>query len=316
MPSLDIIIVNWNAGILLRGCLESIAISTPDGFTLDHVVVVDNASRDGSVQNLNDLKLPLRIIRNNENRGFAAACNQGARGSRAEFLLFLNPDTRVTSESLSRPIRFMQRPENGNIGIVGIQLQDERGEVARSCARFLTPGRIVAEMVGLSRLFPGTFPTHFMSEWDHLSSREVDQIMGAFLLMRRSVFKSLRGFDEQFFVYYEDMDFSFRAHQAGFKSYYFSDAAAYHKGKGTTDQDKAARLSYILRSRILYGYKHFSWLAATTLLLMTLLVEPIFRFGWTIVRGSGSTVLETAKGYGKVWRQVPELLFGKGGLRG
>jgi N-acetylglucosaminyl-diphospho-decaprenol L-rhamnosyltransferase len=315
VPSIDIVIVNWNAGTLLRGCLESIASPATDLFTLHRVVVVDNASSDGSIQNLQDLKLPLSIIRNGENKGFAAACNQGAQGSNSDFLLFLNPDTRVAGESLSKPIGFMQRPENQNIGIVGIQLRDEHGDVARSCARFTTPGSIITEIVGLSRLFPGTFPTHFMSEWDHRSSREVDQVMGAFFLVRRGLFESLHGFDERFFVYYEDMDFSFRASQAGMKSFYLSDAAAYHRGKGTTDRDKAARLSYVLRSRILYGYKHFSWLAASTLLLMTLLVEPIFRIGWTILKGSGSTVLETVRGYGRVWHQVPRLIFREGELK-
>ncbi len=171
-------------------------------------------------------------------------------------------------------------------------------------------------MIGLGHIFPRLFPGHFMIDWDHRSSVEVDQVMGAFFFVRRRLFESLGSFDERFFVYYEDLDFSYRARRAGFHSYFLSEANAYHRGKGTTDRDKAPRLSYVLRSRILFSYKHFSWLSATTVTIMTLTVEPIFRFGWTILRGSGSTLLETAKGYGLLWRQMPQLLLGKRGQVG
>ena len=136
MADLDIVIVNWNSGIQLKKCLESIATTRQDNYRLDRVVVVDNASADGSTEKLGNLGIRLVVIRNETNRGFAAACNQGARGSAADYLLFLNPDTRVLEDSLEKPIAFMEHPSNSKVGIVGIQLVGDDGEIHRSCTRF------------------------------------------------------------------------------------------------------------------------------------------------------------------------------------
>ena len=139
IPVLDIIIVNWNAGHQLRDCLESIMAAKRDGFFLDRVVVVDNASTDSSLCLSGSLKVPLVLIRNTANRGFGAACNQGADGSRADYLLFLNPDTCLFTESLSKPVQFMEHHPGGkHTGICGVQLVNDKGEVSRSCSRFPT----------------------------------------------------------------------------------------------------------------------------------------------------------------------------------
>src|SRR4051794_36691693 len=97
---LDIVIVNWNTGLQLAACIDSIALANRGSVRLNRVVIVDNASTDGSIENVTCSSLPLTIIRNGENRGFAKACNQGAKGSVADFLLFLNPDTVLTADSL------------------------------------------------------------------------------------------------------------------------------------------------------------------------------------------------------------------------
>jgi len=305
---IDIVIVNWNTGNQLRECLESITTANQAGFSLNHVVVVDNASADGTLEGLDDLDLPLILIKNKENVGFAAACNQGAKGSKSDYLLFLNPDTRLFEDSLRLPVSFMQQPENEKIGIVGIQMVNENGTVSRTCTRFPTPSRFFSKMLGLDRLFPSAFPSHFMSEWDHQESREVDHVMGAFFLIRRLVFEELDGFDEQFFVYLEDLDFSFRVRQAGWRSFYLADARAYHKGGGASDQVKATRLFYSLRSRILYGYKHFGWFSATLLMAGTFFVEPFPRLALAIWKRSGREAKETIKGYAMLWRAMPQLL--------
>lgn len=307
-PSMDIIIVNWNSGGQLRDCLESIVSTRRDGFKLNQVVVVDNASSDGSADGLEDLGLPLTALRNTVNRGFAAACNQGAKRSRADYLLFLNPDTYVNEDSLAKPLIFMEKTFSQNIGIVGIQLLDDDGKIARTCARFPTPGRFFSKMLGLDRLFPHIFPSHFMSDWDHRESREVDHVMGAFFLIRRSIFKELNGFDEQFFVYLEDLDFSIRAWQAGWRSFYLADAKARHKGGGTSEKAKAMRLFYSLQSRIFYSYKHFGWWPATCLMVGTLLLEPIARFMLSASHRSTREIKETIKGYCILWSKLPALL--------
>ncbi len=304
MVSLRIVIVNWNGGQQLRQCLRSIVTTRPDGFTLERVVVVDNASADGSAENLADLALPLTVIRNGENRGFGAACNQGAAGSAAPYLLFLNPDTRLFRDSLAAPIRLMQRPENQQIGVVGIQLTDERGDVHRCCARFPSPGLLLSRMLGLDRLFPRRFPGHYLTDWDHRTSRDVDQVMGAFFLVRRSLFEAQHGFDERFFVYMEDLDFSLRIREAGWRSFYFAGAQAYHKGRGTTDQAKSVRLSYSRHSRILYCYKHFGRWRGTCLAAGFLLLEPVSRVALAAARGSRTQVRETLNGYALLWRAL------------
>jgi len=305
-PKLDIIILNWNSGHRLRDCLETITSVNKNGFSLERVVVVDNASSDGSIDGLENLELPLTIIRNTENRGFAAACNQGAKGSKADYLLFLNPDTRLFKDSLTKPLTFMEQMESRDIGILGIQLVDDNGQISRTCARFPTPGRSFSKMFGLDRLFPDLFPSHFMTEWDHRESREVDQVMGAFFLVRRSLFQSLGGFDERFFVYFEEVDFSFRARQAGWRSFYLAGAQAYHKGGGTSEQIKAKRLFYSLRSRILYGYKHFGHFPAIGLMLGTLVLEPIARMILGISHRSGEEIAETIRGYMMLWGTMPQ----------
>ena len=109
-PSLDIVIVNWNAGDLLRRCLAALPAALDPSFTLARVVVVDNASTDGSLTGLDTLPLPLTMVRNATNRGFGAACNQGAAAGRADYLLFLNPDVFVGSRALSVPLRFLEDP--------------------------------------------------------------------------------------------------------------------------------------------------------------------------------------------------------------
>ncbi len=310
---LDIVIVNWNAGRQLRDCLESIASTDRHDRILGRVVVVDNASRDGSADGLDDIGLPLELIRNPTNRGFAAACNQGAQGSTSHYLLFLNPDTRLFGPSLTRPLRFMDQPENQRVGICGIQLVDERGVVHRSCSRFPTVGILSAQLLGLSYLFPSRFRTQEMREWNHSESRRVDQVIGACFFIRRKVFEKLEGFDQRFFVYFEEVDLSYRALQSGWVSFYLADVEAFHKGGGSSDQVKAVRLFYSMRSRILYVSKHFSVSAAVGLTLGTMIIEPVVRLASLAGRGSVQGVRDTLKGYGMLWWAAPGLLTGRDG---
>ena len=297
-PTLDIIIVNWNTGTLIRDCLKSITQARGEGFRLERVVVVDNNSVDGSAEGLEDLSdQPISVIYNDTNRGFAAACNQGAAGTQADYLLFLNPDTRVFPDSLWRPLEFLEREENAKVGICGVRHVDDSGAFSTSCARFPTLKIFFGQMTGLSRIFPEWFPRHLMSESECLESREVDQIIGAFFLVRRTLFEALGGFDPRFFVYFEEVDFSLRARQAGYRSYYLATATAYHKGGGSSQQAKAARLFYSLRSRLLYGFKHYSFLDAFTLALLTLTVEMAARLFAALGSMSLSKLVETLQGY-------------------
>ena len=308
MPTLSIVIVNWNSGRQLASCLASVPPAVTPALRLDRVIVVDNASTDGSADHLPGAGLPLRIERNEVNRGFAAACNQGAALTAAEYLLFLNPDVRLFPEALQVPIAYLEHAEHAQVGICGIQLVDEQQRVAPSCARFPSPGNFLAAMVGLDRLLPGRCSPHYLAEREHQASADVDQVMGAFFLVRAALFRALNGFDERFFVYYEEVDFSLRAHEAGWKSRYLAEVRAFHRGEGTTDQIRGRRLFLSLRSRLLYCFKHFGTSAATAVLVGTLFVEPVTRSLLALRRRGWLGVRETVTGSLALWRSLPDIL--------
>ncbi len=273
------------------------------------MVVVDNASSDDSIEDLDNISLPITIIRNSSNCGFAAACNQGAMNSHARYLLFLNPDMILGAASLATAVEFMELSQNANVGACGVQLVDDDQEIIRSCSLFPSPGRFLVQTFGLDRLFPGRFSSKFMTDWDHRETRQVDVVTGAFLLVRRPIFETLGAFDERFFVYLEDVDFLHSVHQRGWLCYYLATAQAYHKQGGCSEQAKASRLVYSLRSRILYSYKNFTWAAATGLLLGTILLEPFTRLIWAGLRGSAHEATETISAFAKLWAEIPGLLW-------
>lgn len=309
MKSIDIVIVNWSSGTQLLEAVQSL--QQHAGGVIASVAIVDNASTDNSLELVaerTDWVFPIHYVRNTENRGFGAACNQGVRTGNAEYVLFLNPDTRVYEQSLATPLAFMQRAENAGVSVTGIQLIDETGQVQRACARFPSLGMFSAAAVGLDRLPWLRDYRHHMTDWDHGTTRDVDHVIGAFYLIRRNVFESLNGFDERFFVYLEDLDLSLRVRQVGGRIVYLADAQAFHAGGGTSRQIKATRLFYSLRSRLLYGFKHFSRAGAWALVGVTVGLEPIARTAFSAARGGMQDIRNTLRGYGMLTRALPQIL--------
>ncbi len=302
--TVDVVVVNWNSGVQLQACVESV-LAFGNGLT-GKIIVVDNGSTDGSASAIEGFP-DVTLIRAGENLGFGKACNLGAAQGESKFLLFLNPDACVFPDSLAKVIDFMQKSANAKIGICGVQLLDESGHISRSCTRFPSLLGFVSHALGLDRFFPHS--GHAMAEWDHAQTREVDQVIGAFFLVRRAVFEAMDGFDERFFVYFEEVDFSRRVRNAGWRSVYIADAQAYHAGGGTSRQIKARRLFYSLRSRLLYAFKHFSWVGAMLVMFATLLVEPFSRTALALLRGSWSGLKETWVAYGMLLRWLPAWIF-------
>jgi N-acetylglucosaminyl-diphospho-decaprenol L-rhamnosyltransferase len=302
--SLDVVVVNWNTGDLLRRCVASASAALVPGVDLRRFVVVDNASADGSAERLEETAdgLPLIVLRNAENRGFAAGCNQGAAGSSVDLVLFLNPDTELNAGSLAPVLAWLARPENARVGVAGIRLTDETGRTQRCCARVPTPWRLLGQALGLDRLIPAAFPPHFMTEWDHGQERAVDQVMGAFLLIRRSLFDSLGGFDERYFVYYDDVDLCLEARKAGWEVKHFAGAAAYHRGRGATDRIKDIRQFYLWRSRLRFIDKHFSPLGRLAARAAVLLIEPAVRLSYAAARGQTDQIGQTWRAMRLLWR--------------
>jgi GT2 family glycosyltransferase len=292
-PQVAIVVVNWNSGDQLRACVESVLKYGAE--TRLSVTIVDNGSTDGSAELIATDPL-VKVVRMGKNLGFAKACNLGARhAGNAEFLLFLNPDARLLSASLQRCVAFMHAPGSESYAICGVALRATDGSVARSCGRFPTPKSFLALALGLDKIWPTLGPT--MREWDHCGVRQVDQVIGAFFFVRKSAFDLLKGFDERFFVYFEEVDFSLRAVRAGMRSAFLGDAVAFHAGGGTSESVRATRLFYSLRSRLLYSTKHFSRTGHVVVLFVSLLIEPLSRTFDAARKGGWSSVRDTWGGY-------------------
>jgi len=291
---IDIVIVNWNGGRLLQRCVDAIFTKANEAW-LASVIIIDNHSSDNSL-----LQLPshqkLHIVRNASNLGFSKACNQGFKKSTAPYVLLLNPDTVLMENTLAECINCME--EKKEIDILGCQLLNDKGAVTPTCARFPKPIRYVFHALGLTNLAPQIFhPPTLMTDWKHQQSSFVDQVMGAFMFIRRDVFEKIGYFDERFFVYYEELDFSLRLFRAGGKTYYNANIQAIHTGMGTTDAVKAFRLFLSLKSRLQYAKKHFSYWGFALVWFSTCFVECITRILMLVLKGRFMECGDVVRGY-------------------
>ena len=291
---IEIVIVNWNSGGYLFKCIQSIL--TPNNEPrVSKIYVIDNNSSDNSISLLpKDSKI--NIIHNNHNLGFSKACNQGFMLCKAPYTLLLNPDAQLSDTTLKDCVSFMENYNNADI--LGVSLFDDKGKLTYSCARFPSPLHYFYDTTGLSKIAPKIFtPALLMADWDHKSSRYVDQVIGAFMFMRTSIFQKIGYFDERFFVYCEELDFSKRLAQHGGKSYYKSDITAVHSGQGTTHSVKAFRLSLSLISRLQYCKKHFKYSGYLFVLFCTYFIEPFTRIIFLCLKGNFAEIKEITKGY-------------------
>ncbi|GAA4020374.1 glycosyltransferase family 2 protein [Streptomyces sp. NBC_01352] len=283
--TVDIVIVNWNAGHHLGNCLRSIARADQSVLHVGKVVVVDNASSDGSDWNLHVTGLPLRWVRNTENHGFARACNQGAALCDSEFLLFLNPDTELCPDTLRITGEALRTPGAAGFGIFGAHMVDEQGRPQVSCSRFPNPRIYVGRMTGLDRLAPALFPTHHMRPEEVPRSGPVDQVIGAFFLVRRPLFTELNGFDDGYFLYLEEVDFALRARRLSWPSYYIKEARVHHVGQVSSVQLGPWRHYLLLCSRTRYMFRHWPKYQAWLITALSLSVEPVARMVGAALRG-------------------------------
>ncbi len=281
VADIDIVIVNWNAGDMLRDCVQSVLDAGAD--RVSRIIIVDNGSTDQSLRLL-PADRRILVIEAGENLGFGRACNRGAALSDSRFILFLNPDTRVFATTLADTCKFMDSPENSRVGVCGVRLIEDSGSVQLHTTNFPTCLNIFT----VSR---------FRTNFDHLSDRQVSHVIGAFYFIRREVFNSLNGFDEGFFVYFEDLDLSYRVRQKGWGIFYLASVAAYHRGGGTSDAIKARRLFYSQSSRIYYAKKHFSHLGYFIVLLTSLVAEPVLRLLRALAHRSPAQVREALSAY-------------------
>lgn len=265
----DIVIVNWNSGEHLKRAVSSVVAN--GGELVSSLVVVDNGSTDGSIHALDGVVAPftIKIDYCEENLGFGKACNRGARHGNARWLVFLNPDAQLMPGALQRIAEFSSCALSEGVGIVGPQNIDVHGSVSRSCSRFPSLLSFLIDSTGLFHFRQLQSYSQKMRDWDHLSSRFVDQVIGACYAVKRDVFQELGGFDERFFVYFEEVDFALRAKQLGIRTYFLARARVVHYGGGSTESVKAARLAYALQSRTQYVLKHFGRMRCLLLVAIT-----------------------------------------------
>lgn len=300
-PAVDVVIVNWNTGQRLRQCLQSVAASS--GIQLGSVVVVDNASVDGSANELPG-GVPLVTVRNDDNRGFAAGCNQGAACGESELLLFLNPDTILRPDTISATVDALTEDAGADRGICGGRVVRSDGTPAISASRFPTLANVVAGVLHVPGLISRSAARHLGPE-ELLTSQIVDQVIGAFFLVRRDLFDRLGGFDERYFVYYEDVDFARRAFAAGWRSYYVHQACLEHAENVSARASGGRALFYSLRSRTVYARRHWPRWQARALVVFTLGVELPLRLIWS-TRASSRDRREVWQVVADYWRFVSD----------
>ena len=284
--TLGIIIVNYNSGLFLKECVDSIFNSSLKNISL-RVVIVDNDSKDNSLDIERVEQDSLKIIRNTTNNGFGYACNQAREYLQdKEYLLLLNPDTVINKSTLIDSLDFLV--SNEKISILGLCHLDEKENINPSCSRFPKVKNIIWDIVGLSKLFPKIFkPATVMTDFDHKTSCFVNQVMGAYMMMHKNIYDTLEGFDTRFFVYYEDADFAFRGFKKGYLSYYNSNIKITHVGRGTTAKISDISLFYNLRSRAQFVKKHYGRNLGNLIIFLTICVEPITRVLYNFFKNPG-----------------------------
>lgn len=301
-PGIDIIIVNWNTNKLLNNCLQSIQ-EYGETYVASTIVIDNNSYDDSQLCAINYENVELISLKNN--LGFAKACNIGAKKANSEYYLFLNPDTRLENGTLKNVINFMELKNSKHIGICGVQLINDSGKPSQSCSRFPSLSRHFFHAIGLNKFLP--YLGSPMREWSHAETREVDQVMGAFFLIRAKLFIDLEGFDERFFVYFEEVDLSFRAWLKGYKSIFLSECQAYHLGGGSSNIVKAKRVFYSERSRILYAFKYYTPFRCVCTLIISLLIEPITRTIFSLLIFSWKNLTEGWIAYFMLISWIPNL---------
>ncbi|MEX1202922.1 MAG: glycosyltransferase family 2 protein [Ferruginibacter sp.] len=299
---IDIVIVNWNGGELFKNCINSIILNDNTNL-VKRIIIIDNHSSDDSISAL-PVNEKILVIQNAENFGFSRACNQGFKLCNSPYILLLNPDTRLFESTLQDCLDFMNN--RADVDILGCQLLEDSGKITKSCARFPTPLRMCFDAIGLSKIAPGIFtPGTLMTDWDHNENRFVNQVMGAFMFIKADIFDKLGFFDERFFVYYEELDFSKRLADSGGLSFYSTEIKAIHIGQGTTRAMRGFSLFLNLRSKLQYAKKHFSTLGYISVWACTFFIEPFSRFFLLLCTLRFKEIKAMVKGYRLLISSLP-----------
>jgi GT2 family glycosyltransferase len=254
---LSIIIVNYNVKFYLEQCLYSVqrALLGLDG----EIIVVDNHSSDNSIDYLKPKFPKVQFLENNENMGFAKANNRGLAHAKGEYVLFLNPDTLVAENCFTLCIDFLN--QNQRVGAIGVQMMDGMGrflpESKRSFPSILSS---FYKLMGLASLFPrsGIFNQYALGNLHKDQNQQVGVLAGAFFLVKKKIMVELKGFDEDFFMYGEDIDLSYRIEKAGYQNHYFAETAMIHFKGESSRKEGLTYVKIFYAAMMVFVQKHYS----------------------------------------------------------
>lgn len=255
-PDISVIIVNYNVKDYLLQCLRSLNASV--GSITTEVIVVDNDSHDGSVEELQPLFPFVRWIALDENIGFGRANNVGLEHASGRYVLYLNPDTIIGADTLSVMCRFLD--EHPKTGIAGCKVLNPDGSFQVACRRGLpTPWVSFCKLFGLQRLFPSSklFAGYNLTYLPVDATYAVDALIGAFMVGRTELMRSLGGFDPAFFMYGEDIDLCYRVQQAGFDVTYVHTTSIVHYKGESTKRSSINEVRVFYDAMEIFAKKHF-----------------------------------------------------------
>ena len=266
MQTLTVIVVSYNTRDLTRACLESVYRET--ALSDFEVIVVDNASEDGSAEMIREEFPQVRLFALEENVGFAAANNRAAAEADGRYILLLNPDTVVLDGAVDTLVAFAEvHPEYGIYG--GATRFPDGSRNPTSGWNMASWWSLLATGLGLSSLFRGSriFDSESLANWNWETEKEVDIITGCFLLVRRDLWQSLGGFDLRFRMYAEDADLCLRARTSGARPVIVPTAEIIHYG-GASESVKAEKMTRLLQAKVQLFRKHWSPAGATYAITM------------------------------------------------
>lgn len=279
---LSIVIVNYNVEYFLEHCLLSV-FKALQGIEAE-VFVIDNNSVDGSLKMLSERFPSVKVIANKENVGFAKANNQAIRQATGEYVLLLNPDTVVMEDTFKKCLDFMDsHPKAGGLGV---KMIDGQGKVLKESKRgFPTPWVCLCKFSGLASLFPHSkrFCGYYMGHLSYNKTSKVDILAGAYMLLRRECLDKCGLLDEDYFMYGEDIDLSYRITLAGYENYYFADTKIIHyKGEST----KKGSLNYVYtfyNAMDIFAKKHMPSSSLSSVLKVAIWFKALFSFAKRIL---------------------------------
>lgn len=305
MNILSIIIVNWNAGHLLKNCLESIYRNM---IKIDYeVFVVDNASTDGSLEMVRKEFPQVKLVQNKSNLGFAKANNQAIRESKGKYILLLNPDTIVQRDAFQNMIEFMNT--HPQAGVVGSKVLYADGSLQLSCGHFPSLQTEFFHSTLLEEIFSkspiiGNFR---MTNWDHNSIKEVDWVSGACLLVRKAAIEDVGLLDEAIFMYAEDVDWCYRIKNGSWKIYYFPQSKVTHLESQIANSNLTNKLKNGYRGLYYFFKKHYGKKVATLFKILVangMILRMTIRFFQYLINHQRGRRGELLRAYFEVLRMV------------